>query len=128
VRVGESPEQARAAFEAALRGGEEPPLEIEWTGGQFASGETSPEHPWVQAVAAAVEAQRGVAPPLVGVPYGADMRQFCARGVPCTMVGTSGIELAHAVDERVRIDELAVLARVIAGAVLRLPDERAAGG
>lgn len=126
VRVGESPEQARAVFEAAVSDSEEPPVQIEWTGGQFASGETPPEHPWVQAVAAAVEAQRGVAPRRVGVPYGADMRQFCARGIPCTMVGTSGIELAHAVDERVRIDELAVLARVIASAVMRLGDERAA--
>jgi acetylornithine deacetylase len=128
VRVGESPEQARAAFEAALRDGEEPPLELAWTGGQFASGETPPEHPWVQAVAAAVEAQRGAKPARIGVPYGADMRQFCARGIPCTMVGTSGIELAHAVDERVRVDDLAVLARVIVDAVLRfrLGDQRAA--
>ena len=128
VRVGESPEQARAAFEAALHDGEEPPLQLEWTGGQFASGETPPEHPWVQAVAAAVEAQRGAPPQRIGVPYGADMRQFCARGIPCTMVGTSGIELAHAVDERVRIDDLAALTRVITGAVVRLDlgDERAA--
>jgi acetylornithine deacetylase len=121
VRVGESPAEARAALEAAVRDGEDPPVEIEWAGGQFASGETSAEHPWVRAVAQAVEAERGVAPRRVGVPYGADMRLFCARGIPCTMVGTSGIELAHAVDERVRVDELATLARVIAGAVLRCP-------
>jgi acetylornithine deacetylase len=120
VRVGESPEQARAAFEAAVRDDEDPPLQIEWTGGQFASGVTPPDHPWVDAVAAAVEAQRGAAPRRIGVPYGADMRQFCARGIPCTMVGTSGIERAHAVDERVRVDDLAVLARVIADAVPRL--------
>jgi acetylornithine deacetylase/succinyl-diaminopimelate desuccinylase-like protein len=30
------------------------------------------------------------------------------------MVGTSGIELAHAVDERVRLDEVTALARIIA--------------
>jgi len=33
------------------------------------------------------------------------------------MVGTSGIELAHAVDERVRVDEVAALARIIARVV-----------
>ena len=51
------------------------------------------------------------------MPYGADMRLFCARGIPTVMVGTSGIELAHAVDERVRVDELGALARIIAGVV-----------
>jgi acetylornithine deacetylase/succinyl-diaminopimelate desuccinylase-like protein len=30
------------------------------------------------------------------------------------MVGTSGIELAHAVDEHVRLDEVEALSRIIA--------------
>jgi acetylornithine deacetylase len=47
------------------------------------------------------------------VPWGADMRLWTARGIPTVMAGTSGIETAHAVDERVRIDDLATLARVI---------------
>jgi acetylornithine deacetylase/succinyl-diaminopimelate desuccinylase-like protein len=34
------------------------------------------------------------------------------------MVGTSGIELAHAVDELVRIDELAAVARIVAAAAM----------
>jgi acetylornithine deacetylase len=42
------------------------------------------------------------------------MRLFCARGIPAVMVGTSGIELAHAVDERIRVEELVSLARVVA--------------
>ena len=33
------------------------------------------------------------------------------------MVGTSGIELAHAVDERVRIEEVAAVARIVARVV-----------
>ena len=37
--------------------------------------------------------------PLAGVPWGADMRLFTARGIPAVMVGTTGIERAHAVDE-----------------------------
>jgi acetylornithine deacetylase len=45
------------------------------------------------------------------------MRLFCARGIPTCMVGTNGIELAHAVDERVRVDEVAALARIVAAAV-----------
>ena len=49
----------------------------------------------------------------VGVPYGADMRHFTARGIPCTMAGTNGIELAHAVDERVEVAELVAVARTM---------------
>ena len=54
---------------------------------------------------------------LTGVPYGADMRLFCARGIPTVMVGTPGLERAHAIDERVRIDDLAAAARIIARAL-----------
>jgi acetylornithine deacetylase len=46
------------------------------------------------------------------------MRHFCARGIPTVMVGTNGIELAHAVDEYVVVDELAAVARLGARAVL----------
>jgi acetylornithine deacetylase len=72
-------------------------------------------------VAAAVRAERGGATRVAGVPYGADMRQFCARGIPTVMVGTCGLERAHAVDERVRVEELETLARVIVRAVRALP-------
>jgi acetylornithine deacetylase len=41
------------------------------------------------------------------------MRLWTARGIPTVMVGTPGIELAHAVDERVRVDDLATLSRAI---------------
>jgi acetylornithine deacetylase len=114
VRVGEDPAAARAAFEAAVAAADDqaPPVEIAWTGGAFAPGETDPTHPWVQRVLAAVRAERGTAS-VAGVPWGADMRLFCARGIPAVMVGTSGIELAHAVDERVSVEEVVALARVI---------------
>ena len=114
VRVGEDPAAARAALEAAVRAadGEDPPVELAWTGGAFASGETDPADPWVRRVCAAVAAECGEAA-VAGVPWGADMRLFTARGIPTVMVGTSGIALAHAVDERVRIDELTALARIV---------------
>jgi acetylornithine deacetylase len=118
VRVGEDPAAARAAFEAAVRAAddERPPVEIAWTGGAFAPGETDPAHPWVTRVRAAVSAERGEAP-VAGVPWGADMRLFCARGIPAVMVGTTGIELAHAVDERVSVEELVSVARIVARVV-----------
>jgi acetylornithine deacetylase len=47
------------------------------------------------------------------------MRHFTARGIPCTMAGTRGIELAHAVDERVELGELVALARALVRVVMR---------
>ena len=65
--------------------------------------------------------ERGAEPPLLGVPYGSDMRLFTARGIPCVMLGAGGLELAHAVDERVSVDELAELARIIVRLLLSDP-------
>jgi acetylornithine deacetylase len=114
VRVGEDVAAARAAFEAAV--GDD--VEIDWTGGAFAPAETDPDHPWVRRVLEAVRAERGSAA-VAGVPWGADMRHYTARGIPACMVGTTGIERAHAVDERVPISEVAALARIIATSVVQ---------
>jgi acetylornithine deacetylase len=117
VPLGADLGEARAAFEAVLDDGESPPPEVEWTGGQFAPGATPPGDPWVTKVAAAVQTERGAPARLTGVPYGADMRLYCARGIPAVMVGTPGLELAHAVDERVSVADLASVARIIVRAV-----------
>jgi acetylornithine deacetylase len=124
--VGADPADLRAELEAAVKAAlddGEAPAEIHWTGGAFLPGETSPEHPWVETVATAVTEERGRRPAIVGVPWGADMRQFSARGIPCVMAGPSGIERAHAVDEWVAVDELVTLARTIVRLVThtRLP-------
>jgi acetylornithine deacetylase len=54
-----------------------------------------------------------------GVPWGADMRLWCAAGIPTVMVGPRGIELAHAVDERVSVADLGATARILARLVER---------
>jgi acetylornithine deacetylase len=121
VPVGASLAEARAGLEAAVAAATDdhgPPVEIAWDGGQFASGETAVDAPWVRIVADAATAELGAPPPLVGVGYGSDMRLFCARGIPCVLFGPSGLRLAHAVDERVSIAELAAVARVIVRAAL----------
>jgi acetylornithine deacetylase len=114
VPVGADVAAARAALEAsvarALDDGEAP-AEITWEGGSFEPAETAPDHPWVKGVAAAFAAELGREVRPSGVPWGADMRHFTALGIPCTMAGTPGIELAHAVDERVTLADLTVLAR-----------------
>jgi acetylornithine deacetylase len=121
VRIGESPAGARAGLEAAVRAaaGDGEPVALSWSGGQFEPGATPDDHPFVDLVRAAVGAELGRPARLAGVPYGADMRQFCARGIPCVMAGPPGLELAHAVDERVAVADLVRMARAIVRVMLR---------
>jgi acetylornithine deacetylase len=90
-----------------------PDATLSWPGGQFASGETDPAHPFAVLVRDALGAETGRDVGFAGVPWGADMRLWTARGVPTVMAGTAGIERAHAVDERVRVDDLVTVARTI---------------
>jgi acetylornithine deacetylase len=129
--VGADPAAARAAFEGAVAvalDDGEAPAEVHWTGGAYLPAETSAGHPWVAAVAGALADERGRPPAIAGVPWGADMRLFAARGIPCVMAGTSGIERAHAVDEWVAVDELVTLARFLVRALLRLPSSAVSEG
>ena len=119
VRVGESVQEAREALEKEIRSAGEH-VEIEWTGGQFASGETPADHPFVGVVQDSLSDELGREAELCGVPYGADMRLFTERGIPCVMVGTGGLEFLHAVDERVPVSEVFQLARIITRSLIRL--------
>jgi acetylornithine deacetylase len=122
VPVGASLQEARSALQhavdVALDDGEAP-CTLTWEGGAFAPGETNTGDPWVRTVQRALRDELGSDPPLAGVPWGADMRLFTARGIPTVMLGTNGIELAHAVDESVSLTELASVSRAIIRAVLR---------
>jgi acetylornithine deacetylase len=118
--LGEARAALQGAVDAALDDGE-PPCVLTWEGGAFAPGESPQDHPWVELVRAALIDERGEAP-VVGVPYGADMRLFTARGIPAVMVGTHGLERAHAVDEYVELSELTTLARTIIRTILKRSD------
>jgi acetylornithine deacetylase len=123
VPVGESVQAARDVLERAVdRAADDagPPVEIAWTGGQFAPGETATDDPWVALVQRAAEDELGAAVPLVGVGYATDMRLFCERAIPCVMFGPRGIRCAHAVDERVDIADLVAVARVVVRAAIAL--------
>jgi len=111
VRVGETLEEAADGLRAALAGH---PVQLRFTGARFASGQTPPDHPFAVLVRDAASAEAGREVAVAGVSYGADMRLFCERGIPCVMCGTPGMELAHAVDERVAVSGLARLGRTIA--------------
>ena len=111
VRVGEDVAAARAGVEAAVAAAC-PEARLRWTGGQFASGETDAAHPF---------ARRARCPERrAGPRAGARRRALGRRHAPVdgarhpdVMAGTPGIELAHAVDERVRAEDLVTLARTI---------------
>jgi acetylornithine deacetylase len=112
VRVGETVAAARAAVQRAVAAADAT-AELAWTGGQFAAAETHRAHPLVAATSAAVRAERGTGGAPAGVPWGADLRLFAAQGIPTVMCGTAGIDVSHAVDEHVAIDEVVALARVL---------------
>jgi acetylornithine deacetylase len=110
VPIGMPVDQARAELEALAA---EHGIGLAWSGGQFAPAETDPRHPFIRSIATAAAAELGAEPVLAGVTWGSDMRHWAARGIPCAMIGTSGIERAHGVDERVAEDEVVRLARIL---------------
>jgi acetylornithine deacetylase len=114
------------AVAAASRPG--PPVELQWFGGQYGFGFTDPDHPFARLVTEAVEAELAAdqrPARRTGISYGADMRLFTERGIPCVMAGPAGTRLAHAVDEHVRVDDVLRTARVIVRTILAF-GERAA--
>jgi acetylornithine deacetylase len=120
VRVGEDVASARAGVEAAVADAC-PQARLRWPGGQFASGQTDTGHPFTALVRGALSAELGRDAAVAGVPWGADMRLWTARAIPTVMAGTPGIELAHAVDERVRVEDLVTLARTIVRVAMEFP-------
>src|SRR5439155_14577419 len=109
VRVGESFDDALAGLQAAV--GDAVALTVD--GGRFAAARTDTNHPFAQLV-------RDVAGGgFAGVPWGADMRLWTAKGVPTVMCGTPGIERAHAVDEYVDTADVERLAGVVQRVVER---------
>jgi acetylornithine deacetylase len=122
VPVGADLAAARAGLEAAVASAlddGEAPAEIGWEGGAFAPAETPVDDPWVALVQGALAAEVGRPVALAGAPYGADMRHFTARGIPCVMAGTTGLDRAHAVDEWVELGELVAVARAMVRVIAR---------
>ncbi len=123
VMPGESFADAMAAFEAAVSSvddpwlREHPPL-VTWPGGRFAAGALPDGHAFGAEVGAAVVAAGGEAPAFVGAPYGSDLRQYAAAGVPTVQYGPGRIEDAHAVDESVAVEEVVLAARAYAHLLL----------
>ncbi|MDF2145926.1 ArgE/DapE family deacylase [Knoellia sp. p5-6-4] len=126
VRIGESLEDARTAFEQAVGRACaadpwlcEHPVEVTWPGGAFASAGLTADDSLVRDVTSCVEAQGGSAPGVVGAPYGSDLRLYIAAGVPTLQYGPGDVRHAHALDEHVAVADLLRCARVYALLALR---------
>ena len=122
VALDESEADARAGFEAAVFAAcrQDPwlaahPVEVEWWGGQFASGRTPADSAVISAVCRAHEDVTGSAPEVYGAPYGSDLRLLTRLGaIPTVQYGPGGSEVAHAPDEQVSLREASIAARVLA--------------
>lgn len=127
VGIGERPEEARRELEeaiAAVAGGDpwlrdHPPV-VEWWGARFEPAAIAPDHPLVTTLVDSFAAVSGRRPPVLGMPYGADMHLLVHRGeTPTVLFGPGDVRLAHAPDESVPIAELEIAAKTLAVMISR---------
>lgn len=123
VALGEPVETAKSQLEAAVAEANaadpwlrDHPVEVEWWGGQFASGRLPAESDLVERVRAAHETAAADRPIDVWAgPYGSDLRLLTnLGGIPTLQYGPGDAALAHGPDESVPIDELLTCARTLA--------------
>lgn len=124
VAIGEPVAEARTALEEAVADAcgrdawlREHPVEVEWWGGQFASGAISPDSDLVDRVGRAHQVATGSAdaPEVYGAPYGSDLRLLTGLGgIPTLQYGPGDAQLAHGPFESVPLDEVLVTARTLA--------------
>jgi acetylornithine deacetylase len=126
VALGETPAQARADLEAALASlcDEDPwfaehPVEVEWWGGQFASGRTDPGHPLVRDLGEVATGVLGTRPEVYAAPYGSDLRLLVGAGIPTVHFGPGESAAAHAPAEWVDLRETLACAQILAAYAVR---------
>ena len=125
VMPGEAFTDAQHAFERAVDAvsasdpwlADHPPT-VTWPGGHFAAGNLPPGDPFGDEVVAAVVASGAPKPQLVGAPYGSDLRQYAAAGIPTLQYGPGDIIGAHAIDESVLVGEVVACARAYAELII----------
>ncbi len=125
VALGETPAQARADLEQALASlcdhdpwFDEHPVDVEWWGGQFASGRTDPSHPLVQSLGATADRVLGRRPDVYAAPYGSDLRLLVGAGIPTVHFGPGESAAAHAPAEWVDLRETVACAQILAAYAL----------
>jgi acetylornithine deacetylase len=122
VAIGEPIEDARAALEDAVAAAcaddpwlAEHPVDVEWWGGQFASGRLPEGSDLVERMQRAHAAAGGDGQEVYGAPYGSDLRLLTGlAGIPTVQYGPGDVQLAHGPHESVPVDEVVTCARALA--------------
>jgi len=123
VAIGEPVEHARAEFEAAVAHAcaDDPwlrthPVDVEWWGGQFASGRIPVDSDLVERVQSAHGAVTGGGrADVYGAPYGSDLRLLTGLGgIPTVQYGPGDAVLAHGPMESVPVAQIVTTARTLA--------------
>ena len=123
VAIGEDVEHARGELERAVADASDGdpwlrdhPVEVEWWGGQFASGRIPAGSDLVERVTAAHDAVgEARVPEVYGAPYGSDLRLLTGLGgIPTVQYGPGDAALAHGPLEAVSIGEIITTARTLA--------------
>jgi acetylornithine deacetylase len=121
VALGEDVDAAKAEMESAITSAcadhswlAEHPVEIEWWGGQFASGQTAIDAPVLQSISRAHASVHGSSPEIYGAPYGSDLRLLTQLGgIPTVQYGPGSSAVAHSPNEYVDLDEVVRCAQVL---------------
>jgi len=91
------------------------PVELEWWGGQFASGRLPEGSDLIQRVQAAHQVAGGAAHDVYAAPYGSDLRLLTGlAGIPTLQYGPGDAMLAHGPAESVPLDDVFTTARTLA--------------
>ena len=122
VALDEPVDEARAALEQALAAAcdvddwlRSLPVEVEWWGGQYASGRLPAGSDLLERVAAAHGSVSGASQATWGGPYGSDLRLLTGLGgIPTLHYGPGDAALAHGPDEQVPLAEVHTTARALA--------------
>jgi acetylornithine deacetylase len=125
VALDESVADARRAMEDAVAdvNARDPwlrdhPVELEWWGGQFASGRLPATSDLTARVCRAHAAAAGAGPPepaVYGAPYGSDLRLLTGLGgIPTVQYGPGDAALAHGPQESVPLADVVTTARTLA--------------
>lgn len=128
VTIHETIPEAEQRFARTLREGiagdpwlDAHPPRIERTGAAFGSSRIDAAHPLVTTVQATAAEITGATPPAIGVPYGCDMALWMREGKAATVVfGPGDVSHAHAVDERVSLQEAFDVGQVLVEAARRI--------
>jgi acetylornithine deacetylase len=123
VQLGEEPGAARVALERSIADAcardpwlRDHPVDVTWSGGQFAPGSIDADHPLIAQTSDAVTAVSGLAAPRrAAAPYGSDLRLYAGiGGIPTLHYGPGDVRFAHAPLEQVALKDVLESARALA--------------